>query len=83
MGKKTKSGNARRTRILHFIHEYIAQNGFSPSIREIAEAVELKAFSAAWYHLAQLKRQGDITYIKHRARTIRTTATLPPPQEPQ
>ncbi|MDI9520735.1 MAG: transcriptional repressor LexA [Bacillota bacterium] len=55
--KKRKHGETQG-RILDFILEQIAENGFPPSVREICEAVGLKSTSTVHGHLKRLEKQG-------------------------
>ena len=53
------------------IQRYTAEHGFSPTIREIAQALGLVSASAADYHLRRLEDKGVITRQEGKARTIR------------
>jgi SOS-response transcriptional repressor LexA len=57
-----------RGRVLAYIKDYTAQNGYPPTLREIRAATGAKA---VWYHLLALKKEGRIDYLYYRARTIR------------
>jgi repressor LexA len=48
----------RQRAILEYLHEYIEQNGYPPTVREIGEAVGLRSPSTVHAHLAQLERAG-------------------------
>ena len=48
----------RQRAILDYLHEYIEQNGYPPTVREIGEAVGLRSPSTVHAHLAQLERAG-------------------------
>ena len=54
----TRHDAERRQRILELIARYVAEHGFPPSVREIAEAVGLASPSAAHHHLTALERDG-------------------------
>ena len=45
-------------KILEFIREYVSENGYAPSIREIGQAVGLRSTATVAYHLEQLRRKG-------------------------
>jgi hypothetical protein len=47
----------RQQRILGFVAEYVADNGFAPNDREIAEGTGLKSRSSAHYHLHVISRR--------------------------
>ncbi len=48
----------RQHAILEFLHEYVEQHGYPPTVREIGEAVGLRSPSTVHAHLAQLERAG-------------------------
>lgn len=54
------SPSERQQRILAFIHSFVEDNGYPPSIREIGEAVGISSTSVVNYHLKALQRQGLI-----------------------
>jgi repressor LexA len=61
MGRHRIPGLSERQRtILHFIERYIERNGFSPSIREMADYANISSTSVVTYYLKQLEREGYI-----------------------
>lgn len=44
--------------ILNYVNQFIQENGFAPSIREIGEAVGLRSTASVSYHLHQLQEKG-------------------------
>jgi len=44
--------------ILGFVNEFIQENGFAPSVREIGAAVGLRSTASVSYHLQQLQEKG-------------------------
>lgn len=44
--------------IVEFVNQFVQENGFAPSVREIGEAVGLRSTASVSYHLQQLKAQG-------------------------
>ena len=62
--------------ILHFIREYINARGFSPSVRDIQDATNIKSTSTIRRHLDILTDTGYITRTKHTARSIVLTESL-------
>lgn len=56
--------------VLDFIKEFIAKNGFSPTIREISEGLGLKSHSTVQEHLRKLTLAGLIAIDKNKSRTI-------------
>lgn len=58
-------------RVLNSIRKFIADHGYSPTIREIAKEANLKSYSTALYHMEWLKTHGYISYEPRSPRTIR------------
>ena len=48
----------RQTRILAYIHDYLDEHGYPPTIREIGRRVGISSTSVVNYHLNKLKDQG-------------------------
>ncbi len=44
--------------ILEFVNQFIQENGFAPSIREIGKAVGLRSTASVSYHLQQMQQKG-------------------------
>ena len=44
--------------ILQFVNDFVRENGFAPSVREIAGAVGLRSTATVSYHLQQLQEKG-------------------------
>lgn len=44
--------------ILTFVNEFVQENGYAPSVREIGEAVGLRSTASVSYHLQQLQAKG-------------------------
>ena len=44
--------------ILSYVNQFIQENGYAPSIREIGEAVGLRSTASVSYHLHQLQEKG-------------------------
>lgn len=66
-----------QTQILHFLHVYIKEQGYPPSVREIAKAVHLRSGSAVSYQLNQLKAKG---YIRRDLNVTRGIVILSEPE---
>ena len=64
--------------ILEFVNQFIQENGFAPSVREIGSAVGLSSTASVSYHLQQLQAKGLLVSPgeKGRKRSI-VTATRP------
>ncbi|WP_445678237.1 LexA family protein [Psychrobacillus sp. FSL K6-1267] len=63
----------RQQDIYNFIRVYLAENQYSPSLREIANAVGLSSPSTVHKHLNTLRSKGYISYIDSHPRTIQIT----------
>ena len=61
----------KQSRILDFVRESSAENGFPPTLREIGEAVGVANVSAVRGHLAAIEKKGYITKDPDKARSIR------------
>ena len=61
--------------ILDFVNEFIRENGFAPSVREIGAAVGLSSTASVSYHLQQLQDKGMLVApdAKGKKRAIVTT----------
>ena len=67
----------RQKQILDFLTEFIEQNGYSPSMEEIAEHFHFASLNAVFKHLGALERRGHLHRDSNRARSIE----LAPPKE--
>ena len=58
--------------ILAFVNQFVQENGFAPSVREIGAAVGLSSTASVSYHLQQLQKKGMLqsTGIKGRKRAL-------------
>ena len=74
----TKHDAARKQRIIEFIAATTRQRGYPPSVREIAQAVDLASTSAVHHHLQSLEREGMLERGASHSRALRLTpsATL-------
>ena len=66
----TKQDQQRAERILEFIRERSAEQGYPPTVREIAEAVGLASTSAVHHHLLKLEREGKLQKDATRSRAL-------------
>ncbi len=64
---------ATREKIFAFLQAYRQENGYAPTLREIAKACAIKSLSAVQFHLDRLERDGVIRRDKDKSRSI----TLP------
>jgi repressor LexA len=69
----TKHDAARKQRIIEFIAATTRQRGYPPSVREIAQAVDLASTSAVHHHLQALEREGLLERGASHSRAIRLT----------
>jgi repressor LexA len=67
----------RRQKILNFIGESMERRGYSPSMREIADAAGLKSVSTVSYHFKVLEQAGHLTRDAGMPRTVVETSTGP------
>ncbi|WP_081412706.1 transcriptional regulator [Fictibacillus gelatini] len=67
MHKLTK----RQTAILEAIRNYIDQNHYAPTVREVGQAVGLTSSSTIMGHLERLRKKGFVTWEQGRPRTLR------------
>ena len=44
--------------ILDYVNQFVQQNGYAPSVREIGAAVGLRSTASVSYHLRQLQEKG-------------------------
>ena len=72
----TKQDQQRAEKILAFIRETVAERGYPPSVREIAEAVGLASTSAVHHHLTKLEREGRLTKEATRSRALSVPGML-------
>jgi repressor LexA len=70
----------RRTQILAFIRDRIAQNGQPPSLAEICEAFGFASRSVARKHIVALTEAGLIEVTANQARSIRLVSASPRPE---
>jgi repressor LexA len=60
-----------RERIYQYIIKYISNMGYSPTIREIGDAVGLKSTSSVYTQLLKLENEGKIEMKPCSCRTIK------------
>jgi len=71
MAKKKLS--TRQKAILEFIQDFLTDNGFPPTIREIGKAVGISSTSVVNYNLNRLVERGHLTREKDVSRGLRLT----------
>ena len=64
--------------ILDYVNQFVRENGYSPSVREIGEAVGLRSTASVSYHLQQLQLKGQLqkAEAKGKKRAIVASARL-------
>jgi repressor LexA len=62
--------NNKSQEILEFINFTLKNDGYSPSVREICEAVNLKSTSTVQYHLNKLEKKGVINKSDGKSRSL-------------
>ena len=60
----------KQQKILEYLNEFIEDNGYPPTVREICAAVGLKSTATVSYHLNELKRLGKIQADSNKRRAI-------------
>jgi len=81
----TRHDAERRQRIVEYIARTVAERGYPPSVREIADAVGLASTSAVHHHLVALERSGQLERGSRSSRALRLTASaegMSPPARP-
>lgn len=63
----------RQREILAWLARYIADHGYSPTVREVCQAFNFAAVNGAMAHLRPLRKKGWITWQDGHARTLRIT----------
>ena len=69
-------------KILSFVSEFIQENGFAPSVREIGQAVGLRSTASVSYHLQQLQEKGLLQAPGGKGRKRAVVTTQRPGQIP-
>jgi repressor LexA len=70
----TRHDAERKQKILECIATAVAERGYPPSVREIADTVGLASTSAVHHHLIALEREGMLERAIHSSRALRLTA---------
>jgi repressor LexA len=73
----------RQRAILEYLHEYVDEHGYPPTVREIGGAVGLRSPSTVHAHLAQLERAGALRRDPTKPRAIELTDRRRPEQAEQ
>ena len=70
MVRKSEGLSKRHQLILKFLSGFQEENGYSPSIREIGESINVRSTSLVDYYLKQLEEKGYISREQHISRSI-------------
>ena len=68
---RDKEMEERLQKILAFLTNFADSSGYSPSIREIGDEIDVKSTSLVDFYLDKLEERGDILREKHISRSIR------------
>ena len=69
----------RQRRILRFIHDWVQERGYSPSMREIGRAVGLTSTSSVEHQLSALESKGHLRREAGCPRTVEVRLPVVPP----
>jgi repressor LexA len=75
MARKREGLSDRHRRIMEYLTDFIDEFGYSPSIREIGDAIDVKSTSLVDYYLNQLEEK---EYISREGRISRSIRVLKP-----
>lgn len=75
MARRSQGLSERHRKILDFLTRFQEENGYSPSIREIGDSINVKSTSLVDYYLTQLEQMG---YIQRDDRVSRSIRVLEP-----
>ena len=71
MDKKLQhDGIKARRKIYDFLVQFITENGYSPTIREICEGTGYNSTSTIYNHLMMMEKMGKIHMKANKTRTI-------------
>ena len=62
--------STKREEIYAFLQEFLLQNGYAPTVREICAATGLRSTASAYYHLQALAEAGKIRLDESKKRAI-------------
>jgi repressor LexA len=68
--------------ILDFVNQFVQENGFAPSVREIGAAVGLRSTASVSYHLQQLQEKGLLLAPEAKGRKRSIVTSVRPGQIP-
>lgn len=65
-----KKGDEKLKEIYNYLQQFIDENGFPPSVREIAARFDIKSTSTVHYYLEKLKNVGLIEQAENKKRAV-------------
>ncbi len=68
-----KKGDEKLNEIYNYLQQFISENGFPPSVREIGAKFNIKSTSTVHYYLEKLKNSGLIGYEGNKKRAVVVT----------
>jgi repressor LexA len=77
MAKRQPGLSERHRKIMEFLSKFQDSNGYSPSIRQIGDSINVKSTSLIDYYLNQLQQMGFIDREDRISRSIRVIRTVP------
>lgn len=81
-GMRMARTSDKSEKILQFLNDFIQENGYAPSIREIGQAVGLRSTATVSYHLEQLRQKGLLQASGEKGRKRAVSVTSRPGQIP-
>ncbi len=78
MARRSPGLSERHRKIMQFLTKFQDENGYSPSIRQIGDSIDVKSTSLVDYYLTQLQEMG---YIEREDRISRSIRVLQPVHE--
>ena len=78
MARRQSGLSERHRKIMEFLTKFQASNGYSPSIRQIGDSINVKSTSLVDYYLNQLQEMGFIEREDHISRSIRVLQPVQP-----
>tara|TARA_R100000353_G_scaffold55721_2_gene44416 strand:- start:1330 stop:1551 length:222 start_codon:yes stop_codon:yes gene_type:complete len=64
----------KQSEVMKFVNKYWNDKGYSPSLREVQEGLEIKNLRSVHLFIDGLEKRGYLTKIKHAHRSIEPTA---------
>lgn len=67
--------STKQEEILQYITQFMEENGYAPSVREICIAVGLRSTATVSYHMTQLQNKGLLSFEAGKKRTVSTSGS--------